>query len=391
MNLTQSLIVCRKELLDSVRDRRALIMLPLVSIAAPLMFGAFFAAAAGARRQADELVLPVAGAEHAPALVAWLTQQTGLEIVPAPADPAQAVRTGVQDVVLMIDEEFGDRMSRALPAPARVVRDGSRDGSSLKAARVRALIDAYGAELLSLRLMTRGVAPAIATPVYVEDIEVSSARQRAARLLIFLPTMLGVVALIGGIPLAIDSTTGERERGSLESLLMNPVSSQVLVTGKWLAASTFACGCVSVATLWTMTVFRWIPWHEMGVPLRLQDQDFVNLLVLMLPMAMLMSALLLCLFALSRSFKEAMSYIGFLMLIPTLPGLLATLYPLSNRPWLAPVPFIGQFALASDVLAGREPAVYWYGVAAIGALAAGIGLVALTARLLRRESVVFGG
>jgi sodium transport system permease protein len=127
------------------------------------------------------------------------------------------------------------------------------------------------------------------------------------------------------------------------------------------------------------------------VPLRLQDQDFVNLLVLMLPMAMLMSALLLCLFALSRSFKEAMSYIGFLMLIPTLPGLLATLYPLSNRPWLAPVPFIGQFALASDVLAGREPAVYWYGVAAIGALAAGIGLVALTARLLRRESVVFGG
>ena len=91
---------------------------------------------------------------------------------------------------------------------------------------------------------------------------------------------------------------GERERGSLESLMMNPVTSQTLVTGKWLAASSFACGSVAVAAVWTMTLVRWVPWHEMGVRLGLSDRDLWNLLALMLPMAMLMSALLASLFAL---------------------------------------------------------------------------------------------
>jgi sodium transport system permease protein len=102
---------------------------------------------------------------------------------------------------------------------------------------VRALVDSYSAELASLRLIARGIAPAIATPVYAKAVDVSSARQRAARLLLFLPMLFGVVALSGGIPVAIDSTAGERERRSLEPLLMNPIAPLTLVTGKWLAAT----------------------------------------------------------------------------------------------------------------------------------------------------------
>jgi sodium transport system permease protein len=92
----------------------------------------------------------------------------------------------------------------------------------------------------------------------------------------------------------------------------------------------------------------------------------------------------------ARSFKEAQSYLGMLMLLPMLPGLVSTMYPLSGRPWLAPVPILGQYALAADVLGGKPPSVFFYALAGLSVVACAGVLVALTARLLKREAIVFG-
>ena len=78
------------------------------------------------------------------------------------------------------------------------------------------------------------------------------------------------------------------------------------------------------------------------------------------------------------------------MLVPMLPGIVSTIYPLSNRPWLAPVPILGQYALAADVLGGKPPGVGSYVIAGVAAVCFALVFVALTARLLRRESIVFG-
>src|SRR5512147_1031666 len=95
-------IVFRKELRDGARDRRAIGSLLFGAAISPLIFGIMFTVIAERRKSADEIVLPVAGAERAPALVAWLRQQTGVTVVPAPADPEQAVRSRDEDVVLVI-------------------------------------------------------------------------------------------------------------------------------------------------------------------------------------------------------------------------------------------------------------------------------------------------
>src|SRR5262245_62825019 len=92
----------------------------------------------------------------------------------------------------------------------------------------------------------------------------------------------------------------------------------------------------------------------------------------------------------ARSFKEAQSYLGMLMLLPMLPGLISTMYSLSGRPWLAPVPVLGQYALAADVLSGKPPGAVMYLLAGICVAACAAVLVMLTARLLRRETIVFG-
>ena len=132
-----------------------------------------------------------------------------------------------------------------MPAPVKLVSDVTRDSARQKVARVRNLVAAYSGQISSLRLIARGVAPTVARAVRIEEVEVSSSQQRLATQLSVLPLLLVIAVLTGSMQLAIDSTAGERERGSLEPLLLNPVPRGVLATGKWLAASLFGWCCHS--------------------------------------------------------------------------------------------------------------------------------------------------
>ena len=390
IRMRQLLAIARKELVDGLRDRRSLATLLFSTVMTPALLGVLLTTTAGSQRGAEDLTLPVVGAEHAPAFVTWLGQQTGVKVVPGPADPQQAVLDRAEDVVLIIEPDFMDRMRRAQPAEVKLVAESSRDRSRPKVARVRALVGGYAGQLASLRLIARGVAPGIASPIRLEDVEVSSSQARLAQLLSFLPLLLVIAGLVGGMQIGIDSTAGERERGSLEPLLLNPVPRWVIAGGKWLAASALGCASVVVSMLITVNVLRRIPWHDLGIRFRVTDAELFSLLLLLLPLAVLLAAVVLYASTFARSFKEAQGYMGMLMLVPMLPGMLATVYPLTRRPWLAPVPVLGQYALASDALAGQPPTMGGYLLAGAVTLACAVGLVWLTARALTRERIVFG-
>lgn len=383
-------IVLLKELRDGARDRRSLLSALIGAVISPLLIAVMFTTMASRSRDADEIKLPVAGAEHAPALVDWLKQQTGIQIVAAPADPEKAVRDRKEDLVLLIDKDYAKNLARATPATVKFVTDSTRDTARPKVTRVRALVTQYSAQLGAMRLIARGVAPAVAQPVGIQDVEISSAQERLARLLNILPLMLVLAALTGGMQIAIDATAGERERGSLEPLLLSPVPRLALAGGKWLAATLFGCGSVLFSMLLTVSALRRVPWHDLGIRFRVSDADLMSLLVLVLPLALLLSAVVMFASTFARSFKEAQGYIGMLILVPMLPGMLSTLYPLSNRPWLAPVPILGQYALAADLLGGRNPGAALFAVAGVSAGAVALVLVFLTSRLLRREAIIFG-
>ncbi|HEY1756714.1 MAG TPA: ABC transporter permease [Bryobacteraceae bacterium] len=383
-------IVLAKELRDGLRDRRSIMSALIGATLSPLLIGGMLTVIAGRGKDAEEIKLPVAGVENAPAFVDWLKQQTGVEIVKAPADPEQAVRDRKEDVVLIIEKDFSKNMARGVPAPVKLITDGTRDSARPKAERAKTLVTDYSSQLAALRLIARGVAPSIAVPVRVQDVEVSSAQERLATLLNILPLFLVLAALTGGLQIAIDATAGERERGSLEPLLLSPVPRVALAAGKWLAASTFGCGSVVFSLLLTVNVLRRVPWHELGIRFRVSDGDLMSLLALVLPLALFLSAVVMFASTFARSFKEAQGYIGLLILLPMLPGVLSSLYPLSNRPWLAPIPIVGQYALAADVLGGKPPSVAYYVLSGVSVVACAIVLLALTSRLLTREKIIFG-
>lgn len=388
--IRQAAMVMRKELIDGLRDRRSLYVIVFTSCFGPLMVGFMMNQIADRERTADEVRIPIVGIEHAPALVNWLRQQNGVTVVPGPADAEAAVRDKKEDVVVVVPDDFIKKFLASQPAPVKLVSDGSRAVSRPKVQRIRALLTRYASEIGALRLISRGVSPAIATAVRVEDVEVSSAQQRAAMILNFLPMFIIMAAFAGGMQIATDSTAGERERGSLEPLLVNPAARGAIATGKWLAATSMSTVSVGVTMTLCVVMMRYIPLQEMGIRFHLGTPEVLGMCAAAWPLCPLAAALQMSVSTFARSFKEAQSYMGFLMIIPVFPTLINTMNPITSKFWMYAIPMFSQSMGLSDVLGGKAPAPMLFALAATMTIGTAILLTRFTTSLLHREKIIFG-
>jgi sodium transport system permease protein len=387
--LAQIAVVFRKEVKDAFRDRRSLYSILAGAIFGPLITGFMLNSIADRQRKVEEVRVPVVGMEHAPALMDWLRQQAGVEIVAGPADPEAAVRDRDEDVVVVVTEEFGKTFRSSSPARVKLVADGSRNAARPKVQRVRSLLQRYSTEIGMMRLVGRGVSPAIASAIQLEDVEVSSSQQRAATILSFIPLFIVIAAFTGGMQIATDSTAGERERGSLEPLLVNPAPRRTFAVGKWLAASFAAVLSVLITTGLVLLMLRLIPLQELGIRFRIGPLQIGGLLAALLPMCLMATGLQTYLSTFARSFKEAQSYMGILIMLPMIPGMLTTVYPITSQAWMYPIPLLGQHVLATDVLGGKPTPFWAFFIAGGAATIVAVGLVHLTTLLLQREKIIF--
>lgn len=389
-HLAQALVVCRKELVDWSRDRRSIITLLVSSLLAPVMIGFMFNSLASRQRQVEDVTVPIVGAGHAPALVEWLRQQPGITIADGPADAEEAVRSRREDVIVVIPENFAKQFAASKPAPIRLVADSSSQNARPKVQRVRALFQRYSSEIGSLRLIARGVSPVVAAPVQVEDVEVSSAQQRAAMILGFIPLFVMITAFTGAMQIATDSTAGERERGSIEALLVNPAPRGAIAAGKWIAGTATALLAVLFTGGLLFALFQYIPLQDLGLRFQLGAPQLAGTLAAVLPLVPLIVALQMYVATFAKSFKEAQSYLSFLMMAQMVPGMMATMNTMSTKAWMYYIPWLGQQSLMTDVLGNKpiHPAVFV--VVAITNIALAIVMVRLTSGLLVREKIIFG-
>jgi sodium transport system permease protein len=91
----------------------------------------------------------------------------------------------------------------------------------------------------------------------------------------------------------------------------------------------------------------------------------------------------------AKSFKEAQSYMGYLIFLPMLPGIVTAFYPIGDRPWMAPIPILGQYALSTDIMGGKPPSPGYLMIAAVSAAALALLFVVLTTRLFSKEKIIF--
>ncbi len=385
-------IVLRKELIDNLRDRRTLVTSLLSALLGPFMLFLLLTVIGQTvgERAEQPLELPVAGAERAPGLMAFLEQRDVI-LQPAPADPEAAVRAGEADVVLVIGEEYAERLQAGLPAPVQLVIDSSRQSAEPSANRARRLLEAYGGQLAALRLQARGVSPSLVVPLALEEADVATPESRAAQLLNVLPYFLIFSIFVGGMGLTIDVTAGERERGSLEPLLLNPVPRGELVIGKLLAGLLPTALSVIVSLAGFAAVINFIPLGaQLGVRLSLGLPALVAIFLIALPIMLFAGALQMIIATSSRTVKEAQSYLGFLPLIPALPGLFLAFLPLRPAMWQMLVPTFGQQVLINQLMRGEPIDPLFTAVSAAVTLALGLLLTLVAMRLFGREQVLFG-
>jgi sodium transport system permease protein len=383
-------IVLRKELMDAFRDwRMVVIAFAVMPLALPLVLAGV--SSFGLRKQTEKLEgaleLPVIGVERARNLVAWLETQN-VRILPSPDDPVAAIRQQEAEVVLRIGASYAEEWRASRPAEVELIYDSSRPlQSGATIARARALLDAYGSELGSLRLIARGIHPGVASPLQVghRDVATPEARFDLAQQLV--PYLLLLLAFIGGMQVAVDATAGERERQSLEPLLATPVSRVSILSGKILAAALFTLASVAATLLAYRMAFAVLPADSVDVSLDIPARALGQLFLVILPIVLLGATLLTALAAFARSHREAQSYLPLLIFLPMVPTLLLMVAPVRTQPWMLAVPFMGQYQLILRPLRGEtiEP---WEWAISLGsgfALAALVWIVA--ARLYHREQL----
>ena len=384
--------VFRKEVRENVRDRRALFnSLLLGPLLFPLLFVGmmWFLQSAEKERQEQALELPVIGADYAPSLVRFLEQQ-GTEILPEPEDPEAMVREQEAQVVLRILPEYPEQWRQGLPAPVEVISDPSRQESNAAIRKLKIMLSGYGQQTAALRLQLRGVSPQLAAPVMVRDVDLSTPKSRAILAVIFLPYVLMITAFTGATHLAMDTTAGEKERKSLEPLLINPVPRWQIMTGKMLTTTVFAMASLALTLVSFRIVLPYMPVGAFGMDLTLGLETLLRILWVISPVAILAAALLTLLASFAKSYREAQSYMGLVILIPMIPSLIFMANPVKAEAWMMNVPLFSQNILIGEIIRGEAVPLGWYAVSIASTLVIGLALAVVAANLYNRPKLIFG-
>jgi sodium transport system permease protein len=257
--------------------------------------------------------------------------------------------------------------------------------------RARQLLNVYSRQIGALRLVARGVSPLTAQPLAVLDVDVSTPQTRTLIFLNMLPYFLIFAIFSGGSGAVIDMTAGERERGSLEPLLINPASRGDIVLGKLLAALPFALLplCVTLAAF--AIIFNLVPLEQfIGFRLAIDPAALAGILLICLPLLLLATALQMVIATFARTFREAQTYLGFLPLLPALPGLALAFLPVRAELWTMLIPTFGQQILVNQFMRQEPVNPLHVLVSAIVTLALGVAMAYVATRLYEREQVLFG-
>jgi sodium transport system permease protein len=383
-------IVYLKEMRDALRDRRTAMMIFFASIiTGPLTLILVAQFISGLEEKAAIMKVRMAGQKNATALVNFL-QRNDVEIEAAPGDYEGKIREGRLDAVIVIPEDFDERLLAGDHAKVEIVYDDSRADSGPAIRQAERLLRAFNKETGTLRMVARGVSPDLVEPVKVDHVNTATPRQKGAFILFLIPMFAILSPLLGGMTVAIDSTAGERERGSLEPLLGNPVPTGQVVMGKWLAAWTFAAG-VAVLTLSGFVIAALLyAQKKLATLMAFGAPELLQFVVMVIPFAAMTSALQMLICTYGRSYREAQTYVSYLATVASFVPVMVMFSGLKDSLWQLAVPVLGQQMVLSRVVRGDVLSAVDYLLPSAVAFTIAAICVALVARLLREERIIFG-
>lgn len=394
-------VVLSKELKDAVRDRRALMALLIFPIIGPLVIYFLLNTMINIGEEARDVSLAVVGVDNSPDLMDFL-RQNGVDIQPfAPAPDSvdfsvelsqhvdRAIAERQHNYVLIIPDDLPNLLSESRTVTLELHHDSSRTRAQVQVRRVEQLLHGWSQEVAALRLMLRGIDAGIITPINVQTIDVASPQARAQAIIGMVPMFVIMAAFVSGMGVAMDQTAGERERKSLEPLLVNPVSRSSIVFGKWMAAVVFSLLGLCLVLGLNLFALSLVPLEQIGLTVDIGALEVAGILVTTLPLAFFGTSIQIFVGIYARSFKDAQAYLSLITMLPMLPYFYNVFNSQGREFWMNFVPMLGQNMLLADVVSGRTIALLDVLLASLTVLLCSALFMALAVRAFRREGIIF--
>ena len=395
MSLKSIAVVYRKELRDLLRDRRTLrsmVVFPLIMMPLMMIGLAKVTRVVTERARAEIPSIQVEGGADSPGVLARLRADPKLRVEPAAANWRQLIADKRIRAVVVIPEHFEARVQAGSGSKVTIFQYEGELRSGLAASELEALFRRMNEEVVHRRLAARGLTPDLIHPFAIERANAASPEKVTGnRIGGLVPYLIVIFCFIGAIYPAVDLTAGEKERGTMETLLCCPMARRDIVIGKFLMVLTSSLAAVALSCGSLAFSLRFGRIGDGAADLGLAHVDAwgaVGTLVLILPVAVLFSAMMFALGLCARTNREAMSYLQPLMFVIILPAVVGMMPGIELNTRLALVPILNISLASREMLTG-----VWHwpelGLIFASMAAYAFAALALAVRLFNRESVVF--
>jgi sodium transport system permease protein len=395
MNWKNIKLIFIKELVGTVRDKRtiiAMIIIPLIFY--PLLFMGIGYFNQMGNEKSEEAIskIIIIGAEFSPPLVKYFQNNPKIEILSIQNNPLLKLEKGEVQLILIIPSDFKDRIEEGESCPLILRYDATETKSRIAQKRINQAIAEYEKEIISQRLSIMHLKEEFIRPLILQTENVASPQKVTGSLLgVLLPYLIVMLIFVGAMHTAVDITAGEKERGTITTLLVSQINRVEIVLGKCFAVMLISfismiLGLIglTLAFLSGTSIMGGIEGVEFGISF---STIFLLFLVL-LPLVGLASAVLIMVGIFARNIKEASSYITPIYMLTVFLGVISISQgiELSGKMFLLPV--LNSSFVFKEILMGK---IYWSHIITTFSANMVIATLALlgATRLFTKEEVLF--
>jgi sodium transport system permease protein len=410
MNWRAILIVYLKELKDTLRDRRAVLSMVIIpTIVMPgLMFGVGKIGMKVVSKAKEETpTVMVLGGEDSPSVLSEMQKNKRWHVVPSADDWRQQISDKKLRAAVKVPAGFQAALEKGA-APEVVIYDYEGE---LKSGLAAGELDRFFRELrertIANQLSARSLPATLVKPFDVRRENVAPPEKVGGNLLGgFIPYIIVMLCFTGAMYPAMDLTAGEKERGTMETLLCSPVARRDIVFGKFLMVLTGSLSAM-LLSLTSMTVSASVVGilgtggatkaaaagaaakaASAGTMPMIDPMGLIGVVAMILPVAVFFSAILFTVALFAKSYKEAQSYVGPMVFIVVMPAVIGMLPGIDLNARLALVPILNLSLVCKEMLSGVW---HWNYISLIFASSCVYAVIALSlaVRMFSRESVIF--
>lgn len=395
MNWKNIKLIFIKELVGTVRDKRtiiAMIIIPLIFY--PLLFMGIGYFNQMGNEKSEEAIskIIIIGAEFSPPLVKYFQNNPKIEILSIQNNPLLKLEKGEVQLILIIPSDFKDRIEEGESCPLILKYDATETKSRIAQKRINQAITEYEKEIISQRLSMMHLKEEFIRPLILQTENVASPQKVTGSLLgVLLPYLIVMLIFVGAMHTAVDITAGEKERGTITTLLVSQINRVEIVLGKCFAVMLISFISMILGLIGLTLAFlsgTSIVGGIEGVEFGISFSTIFLLFLVLFPLVGLASAVLIMVGIFARNIKEASSYITPIYMLTVFLGVISISQgiELSGKMFLVPV--LNSSFVFKEILMGK---IYWSHIITTFSANMVIATLALLSatRLFTKEEVLF--